>query len=100
GIRGRNATGVQTCALPICVIWADALPGLHLTIQVQQARHVRLASEQPIPHEEQVVVLLPRCGGEEELFAEAVYHFRSGAGCEPRSEERRVGRECRGGLEM
>src|SRR5699024_11451250 len=64
GIRDRNVTGVQTCALPIC--------------GRSDAGKLRMC----------VVDLLP---GEGHAAAE---EFRGGCGV-TRSEERRVGKECR-----
>src|SRR5207245_8595358 len=69
GIRDATVTGVQTCALPI-----SKMPGLALLagVQMGEPRHLRA----PV----QVVHLL--------LEQADLRHL-------PRSEERRVGKECR-----
>src|SRR5207248_8461439 len=71
GIRDRTVTGVQTCALPISI----ARP-------VERGRAVRL-----------------RGIDVDFLFDQRANRARVGAlrGVEERSEERRVGKECRGG---
>src|SRR5438093_8222321 len=69
GIRDWSVTGVQTCALPIL---------LDSAILDAQSRHLALESG----------------------HARIVAHDRPGEGQEPddeRSEERRVGKECRSG---
>src|SRR5690606_40340513 len=86
GIRGFHVTGVQTCALPICregrrrqvaaVEHADAYGGPLLPRLDQPA----LDGERADPGEDVPAVL-------------TVAHLGS------RSEERRVGRECRRGLQ-
>src|SRR5437773_6854227 len=72
GIRDRDVTGVQTCALPICrLVDVDVLSqgtqaAAYLLLRVGLAQHMSSMSE-PVP------LLLD----------------------DPRSEERRVGKECR-----
>ena len=65
-------TGVQTCALPICVLRAAAA--------VLQPREVGLAGA-------------PADG--EKTPATSAEFYRGAAGADFRSEERRVGKECR-----
>src|SRR5438309_9649365 len=87
GIRDGTVTGVQTCALPICIGRAagDAVLKAarqlrgesHLEGRVELARACQELVEQP----ELVVTELRRAG---------LDHIRD---C--RSEERRVGKECR-----
>src|SRR5207249_6399003 len=84
GIRDRNVTGVQTCALPIyfsnCLgkrdgvaVVAHLLPGVDVLAWF--------------------AIACPEGAVVEHKYAQAASgeHFR-----EPRSEERRVGKECRG----
>src|SRR5438874_11238787 len=68
GIRDLYVTGVQTCALPICF---SARKGLH-----------RLQSLVPL---------------KQHLTEQSAQFFGRGLGVELRSEERRVGKECRSG---
>src|SRR5437762_13972148 len=84
GIRDTSVTGVQTCALPI---WsAPALrvsPGIWLSYLVPDQRRHRAAGERAYP------LAGPRLDeGDRQSLTGAV------AGG-PRSEERRVGKECR-----
>src|SRR5205085_7318276 len=83
GIRDLTVTGVQTCALPILVV-------------VRPAAHVR---------ERETRTLLPptlrleRLRDERNRETDAEHGFRvmrETAVARPRSEERRVGKECRG----
>src|SRR5438067_10343539 len=84
GIRDRNVTGVQTCALPILRIWVkpDQLTKLGMTVTdltnaVQQQSAVNPAGQigaEPAPKGQQFTYAVRAAG---------------------RSEERRVGKECR-----
>src|SRR5437773_12542344 len=74
-MRDRDVTGVQTCALPICL----KSGGRHELARAagHDDLHLRAAVSQP-PHEVRTLV-----GGDAARHAEK------------RSEERRVGKECR-----
>src|SRR3712207_2622141 len=73
GIRDIGVTGVQTCALPICVLRTqEAPPRMHLAVEAQAIR------ARPVSRE---LADRPR------LTAVSTIFFRS--------EERRVGKECR-----
>src|SRR5690625_7205387 len=76
GIRDGHVTGVQTCALPISTI---------------------CATSRPADHCEAIII-----GGGQAGLATAYYLLRAGVDIlvlddqpNPRSEERRVGKECR-----
>src|SRR5256885_12317306 len=81
GIRDYKVTGVQTCALPICVYACKAEPesdhGSGCDDGVEPNRVRRLCLEGRLPSE---------C---------LSYAIGRGAGQHWRSEERRVGKECR-----
>src|SRR5436309_3894168 len=83
GIRDFHVTGVQTCALPIYVLALQAVEG-----------HMRTAvgslSVEDIYRERQKVVAAVRTLVEPDLR-------RMGLEIVSRSEERRVGKECRSG---
>src|SRR2546426_9317919 len=77
GIRDYKVTGVQTCALPISFLSEQPSPvsdGLN-----DHDESCERASQAPIPHERQVAP------ARRDVFP----------GDEERSEERRVGKECR-----
>src|SRR5436305_9277887 len=82
GIRDADVTGVQTCALPIYLIVADDFAAIHLDDEI--AHHSEFLA-----------------GVGEHLIADDVATLgvlRGGfslGGVEHRSEERRVGKECR-----
>src|SRR5438093_9776510 len=80
GIRDWSVTGVQTCALPICL--AHYLPGIFL--DKSQADHCSY-EHRPI-HGLGIAIHMAELSGE---FPGQIWHpWR-------RSEERRVGKECR-----
>src|SRR5699024_11770694 len=87
GIRDRNVTGVQTCALPISV---QVIP--HITNEIkEQAYKAGKATDSD--------VVITEIGGtvgdiESLPFLEAIRQIKNEVG---RSEERRVGKECRWG---
>src|SRR5699024_12013591 len=96
GIRDRNVTGVQTCALPISSpieganltdTWGAARSGgrSHEGIDIFAARNTPIHSTTPG---------IVRKVGTNELGGNVVMILGPGA---VRSEERRVGKECRGG---
>src|SRR5206468_7065792 len=79
GIRDLIVTGVQTCALPICLPGAEIPAGGYLTTLADLARFVEML----------------RRGGELDgarILSPAMLEF---ATRNHRSEERRVGKECR-----
>src|SRR5699024_12625904 len=71
GIRDRNVTGVQTCALPISPV---------LQSRIESVRQFRLASRKQATQESAATPALFQERRQPEV---------------PRSEERRVGKECR-----
>src|SRR5207249_6851856 len=85
GIRDRNVTGVQTCALPIYV---DLGRGLLLEVAldhrgklIERLEHGEVERREEIEREDDPPV--------------AVDHERLHGDTPSRSEERRVGKECR-----
>src|SRR3712207_6905407 len=72
GIRDIGVTGVQTCALPISACQAV----------VNEPTESLKSCRSPLPQK-----VLEECQGNQ-------HHGRRGPSC-PRSEERRVGKECR-----
>src|SRR5699024_11891186 len=89
GIRDRNVTGVQTCALPIL-----DLPG-----SGKSTLAARLAEERPLALALDIDVLKHSLGGwDEDLTRSGLQARRLAAamiGQHLRSEERRVGKESR-----
>src|SRR5699024_11976041 len=91
GIRDRNVTGVQTCALPICL--GGKQRGLGL-VRLRQRRSGHLTEGLDI-----------ECPARADVLHPAAYLRRAGARVRAtqvhitflhrRSEERRVGKECR-----
>src|SRR5256885_5250462 len=80
GIRDYKVTGVQTCALPICHLAGDAtLRDLAACVRVQVRK----------------VDLFARYGGEEFALVLPETTREGAVACAERSEERRVGKECR-----
>src|SRR5437868_8071022 len=75
GIRDRNVTGVQTCALPISAVAAA-------DDQIRQA----VADWDG----DGLADLIVGCGD-----GSVIFYRNIGTAKEPRSEERRVGKECR-----
>src|SRR5256885_11278622 len=80
GIRDYKVTGVQTCALPICT---DACSGVRTAI----TRADQLACPGAFSTAER-----PEFTGESSARSRG---FAAHAGADARSEERRVGKECR-----
>src|SRR5699024_11822976 len=83
GIRDRNVTGVQTCALPIS---GDARARDHTWLCLSDTELVALWVQHDNVVEGLFIVLFTHARGSE---SDQLRHFR------PRSEERRVGKECR-----
>src|SRR5207248_8416480 len=80
GIRDRTVTGVQTCALPI----SDGLTAGNRKRGVVVGRVVERLFDENFPRR-------AREGGQHALISDAV----PAQPCNKRSEERRVGKECR-----
>src|SRR2546430_5315772 len=80
GIRDLTVTGVQTCALPICLERFDAIRRIRVdaALDVERVEGVDVYSQ------------LDPLGNREDLIQRHV-----GDVVERRSEERRVGKECR-----
>src|SRR3989441_4590411 len=81
GIRDKLVTGVQTCALPICppvnsITECIKAPDAHSAHAASNSRLNKLASTLT-------------------AFPQTAVMFQSVIRCRPRSEERRVGKECR-----
>src|SRR5207244_8595229 len=95
GIRDDLVTGVQTCALPICLV------GLAKTFHFIRPTYLGFARARIGSYESS------RCAQESQQGkrpAHEGFSFKPGAGASawrvaalPRSEERRVGKECRSG---
>src|SRR5699024_11849347 len=90
GIRDRNVTGVQTCALPI---WENVFIvfncNVDTSISVFRHKHICLACQKPV-YELLNELALFNCTSIAATNALSEYLFS-------RSEERRVGQECRFG---
>src|SRR5690606_39725251 len=91
GIRDFHVTGVQTCALPISRAQFRRAQRLSQAIS-EAGQHLsgRLSGSQTV--DRIAIITLPRTGLLL-LPVAAIPHRRSTPG--PRSEERRVGKECR-----
>src|SRR5207248_5391624 len=81
GIRDRTVTGVQTCALPICTQATQ-------TAKLALSRESTLTALAPEPA---TVAVLPMT-----IAGDSTFQPLS-RGLAERSEERRVGKECRSG---
>src|SRR5207249_8021077 len=87
GIRDRNVTGVQTCALPISGFSATGTPS-----RAASRRTAFLSGIAPRGNKENESC--PRVVAKRnQLWSRAGSRARCNSG--PRSEERRVGKECR-----
>src|SRR5699024_11981507 len=86
GIRDRNVTGVQTCALPILQAEVAQLAALSGTVPEGPAKG-RPRIDSDIDACETVLMLDPVCNGEVSVRGWQALG-------EKRSEERRVGKEC------
>src|SRR5699024_11947955 len=84
GIRDRNVTGVQTCALPI-------LPGDHQLLFSYDDGHGK------VTHLQTTIVVEKSELSRYMIMILMVVILLGSAGLVMRSEERRVGKECRGG---
>src|SRR5207248_8379518 len=83
GIRDRTVTGVQTCALPICTfVGSEGTLGIVTEITVKLT---------PLPEDKRTLMAAFPTMDEASTTVSAII----GAGIVPRSEERRVGKECR-----
>src|SRR5207253_3919993 len=88
GIRDGHVTGVQTCALPICKIYGSLLTGVdHISHTYDREKQAFSKGEPEYgAHFADDVERLVNLHGANTIAAVIV---------EPRSEERRVGKECR-----
>src|SRR5207249_9239059 len=92
GIRDRNVTGVQTCALPILAAVSRIANPVTLARRVMEAsRHILLVGEGALA--------FARAQGLPECDPEALVTERQRVRHRERSEERRVGKEWRAGGE-
>src|SRR5690606_40631952 len=94
GIRDFHVTGVQTCALPICMHDEHARRVLAETVVFLgdvQSQHTHLGQHLPVVVAEALALARDLATF---LEAPAVGRESAQAVCE-RSEERRVGKECR-----
>src|SRR5256885_7641045 len=80
GIRDYKVTGVQTCALPICGNWGNEFARLAALSQLDT---------------QQLWQLMPPYPGEAPATSTDLAALYRGLGVYRRSEERRVGKECR-----
>src|SRR2546430_12699172 len=89
GIRDWTVTGVQTCALPICEAYriAEGPPRLGVGPLASSAR--RLFEPEPVARSRAVTVIAPEALEQRQTIFAPTQEF------DPRSEERRVGKECR-----
>src|SRR5690606_40122536 len=95
GIRDFHVTGVQTCALPISSCALPATDGQEIRTDSEMVKKARegvmefLLINHPLD--------CPICdqGGECDLQDQAMAYGRGGSRFYERSEERRVGKECR-----
>src|SRR5699024_11816307 len=97
GIRDRNVTGVQTCALPIYAVIARqdgecAAPGC--TSTHLEVHHRTPWSQGGATDLDNLIGLCPSC---HRLAHRGMLHIRDDGYGGFRSEERRVGKECRVG---
>src|SRR2546430_9228652 len=83
GIRDLTVTGVQTCALPISERnYDDALKEFSIAAQT-------------IPNDPEILDEIGSIYRRQGRWREALANFRRAQELDPRSEERRVGKECR-----
>src|SRR5256886_7414735 len=80
GIRDLTVTGVQTCALPIYVWYDCGSPLEHIPCEFGTLEGIHVGAGQPGDCQQRVLCDIPDA-------LEGARH--------PRSEERRVGKECR-----
>src|SRR5207249_8930234 len=89
GIRDRNVTGVQTCALPICI--AGPQPPEASSWAAPEPAPPQPAPVSPARAESTTQVTRPPSGGQ----SDAMHVMATLLVSQLRSEERRVGKECR-----
>src|SRR5438046_877972 len=70
--RSNNAGELQQAAERVRLFVAHRLARPDLLVKIQQGRAVPLAAQQPLSHEDQVVVLLTPVAGQEKLGADAI----------------------------
>src|SRR5207248_365187 len=57
----------------LCFVVPHLLASPHLPVQRQQCRHIPVAAQEPLAHEQQVIILYPRPWREEQLLAQPVH---------------------------
>src|SRR5699024_11358383 len=91
GIRARNVTGVQTCALPIFIIsWSVRMDGVSKCCSVQRPRDGVSAQLPPMGGQNTSRQRSKKWISSPDERIEQTIRQRI-----PRSEERRVGKACR-----
>ena len=96
GIRDWSVTGVQTCALPISHLMAEALAEGATQVAETTAQLLRITGEQIQKgrwHDEDILSALN--GADAIAFGSPTYMGGVSGQFKCRSEERRVGKECR-----
>src|SRR5207249_9163461 len=93
GIRDRNVTGVQTCALPICfsVLWRRSVSAAEgFQREIEAALAVGTRAREPD---------IPGAPGNLARLLDLLFRWIDDRHAQlgQRSEERRVGKECRAG---
>src|SRR5207248_8922692 len=94
GIRDRTVTGVQTCALPILEL-ADVLLAEHSVTEDLRQLVLEKAEGNPLFVEETIRMLVEQDGRPVELIPDTLQALIAARIDRLRSEERRVGKECR-----
>src|SRR5260370_40760910 len=93
GIRDSSVTGVQTCALPICIVLLDDLGIDKLKpLVAQTAGHSRIQRRRQRRRPDRLHELFILDHFDRRISIEA---SAARGAIEERSEERRVGKECR-----
>src|SRR5207248_8876018 len=85
GIRDRTVTGVQTCALPIYV-GEQSLRRPHLRCDLDRLRHAQMG---------RMRFMAERVDDQRLHLRDLLYDISGNRAAIARSEERRVGKECR-----
>src|SRR5207248_4711010 len=89
GIRARTVTGVQTCALPICMRYTTLVLAGALTLALGGPTARALAADPGLTATE------VKIGNTNPYSGPASSYGTIGKAIAARSEERRVGKECR-----
>src|SRR5205823_10392841 len=94
GIRDKLVTGVQTCALPICQSFIAAMiDKIRETRDLVSGRNIDIEVDGGITAE--TAPLVVKAGANALVTGSAVFKGDAKAYARNRSEERRVGKECR-----